>query len=424
MPRPGKLLPYAAYPAAGLIVGWASVGLTPDPPETDSVAITSPSPARETRENSPVPTPDELLDEARRALTPPGLPKGSNVTKHVASWTDDEIRAALNEAMQDVELRSSHHSIATDLQREFAKRNPELAFQWASEQAPEIRGRFADLALTGLLPERLNEAIAIAKAHPELFEGMVPNFLVKASISEATDRGPAAFISRLRELKENEPDRSFDFPGEIAAGFDFEAVLTSPDFAALDLGAMEKPMIKAWASRDRESAFRWVLEKRGTGAIMDLRKETWEAPHAETVDTIRWMVGKIEGLSAEQQAEFAKAQADHLPNDSENATVWIEAAKIPALQDSFRHAAVGDIFSDQETSVERGLKAVATLPDPEARLAMLETLDRRPSSFNGQLQPGAQKLLQTRLAEWGAAPTRVKAILEHLYGDSALIPQP
>lgn len=414
MPDLRRFLPYLAYPVAGLLVGWISAPVAPAPEDASRHRT------RETRPATPAREKDDLLNKARLADAREEK-DASRISRQVADWTEEEIRSALDEAMLDPEMQLRHRSIATDLMREFAKRNPEQAFEWATKQPVAIRGRFADLALTGLLPERLDEAIAIAKAHPGLFNGMVPNFIVTASLTAASTQGTAAFISRLQELREDEPRNRPGLPADIAPDFDFAAVLRSPDFEVLGLASMRKSMIRAWAEQDREAAFHWVLQQDGPGAIMNLRKETWNAPHAQNVDMIRWMVGKVETLPAEQQAEFLKAHLDHVSLDGTNATVWIESAKTPELQDAFRAAAVRGASSGHEISLERGLKAAATLADPEARFVLLETLEPVFPGYRPQPEPAAEKLLRTKLAEWGATPSRVDAIVKHLHGDGSLV---
>jgi hypothetical protein len=430
MPSLGKSLPYLAYPALGLLAGWASTAMLPPTKKDTAKSTTSATPSspaataapREPRDASAPPmTADELLAEARRIVEGPDE---SVIARYLTDWTDAEIHAALNEAATDPEAMLRHDSMATGLLRELARRDPERAMRWALGQSAIMRQRFATIALSGWLPDREDDAIAMVKQHPDVFGGQLPPQILQACIASASAKGTAAFVARIRELMALGPGQHIDFNVRLDPDFDFAGLLDSPDFAKLGVESMKDSMLKAWATRDREAAFQWVFAEGGPTAIFQLQKPHWQANFAQSSDMIRWMVGKAESFTPEQQAEFLKAQAAHVQQRPDHATVWIQAAKNPQMRDAFRNVAAMGIFQWTEESVERGLKAVATLDDPAARLAMLESIAHGTEPDLSPLQPAVQQLLQTKLAEWGADPARAKAIIERLHPPHPAIPTP
>ncbi|RYD64180.1 MAG: hypothetical protein EOP83_10385 [Verrucomicrobiaceae bacterium] len=425
MPSLGKSLPYLIYPVIGLLVGWSSTAMIPSGKEKGAITQATSSATtrpRESRDAITAPmTPDELFEEARRIVEGPDE---SGIASYLTDWTDAEILSALSEASVDPDALLRHESMATGLLLELAKRDPERAMRWSLGQSEILRQKFATIALSGWLPDREDDAIATVKKHPEIFGGQLPPKILQACITSASGKGTAAFIIRIRELMEMGPGKHIDINSRLDPSFDFASLLNSPDFAVLGLDTMKESMLETWATRDREAAWQWVLADGGPTAIFQLQKSSWQANYAQSSDMIRWMVGKAESFTPEQQAEFLKMHAAQVRSQPDTSTVWIEAAKNPELRDAFRSAAAAIIYQGSEGSVERALKSVGTLPDPAARLAMLESMDRSTAGGIDRLEPAADRHLRTKLAEWGADTIRTQAIIDHLYPGNSSGPKP
>ncbi|RYD31886.1 MAG: hypothetical protein EOP87_13860, partial [Verrucomicrobiaceae bacterium] len=199
-------------------------------------------------------TAEQLLEEARRLVDAPGKKsRRATLDGTIADWTDAEVVAALEQAAREPDVLLEQDSMAGDLLRSFSKRDPEKAMKWALQQPLLVRRKFAGHVLSALLPERYDEALAMAKAHPDIFDGKVPTNVVRAAVTGSAKRGAAAFVSRLRQLMADGSAPFMEFPDDVGRGFDFAAALDSPDFVPLASHKLKDSMIRAWMRDDRDA---------------------------------------------------------------------------------------------------------------------------------------------------------------------------
>ncbi|WAC19008.1 hypothetical protein OVA24_17400 [Luteolibacter sp. SL250] len=408
-------LPYLLLPAGGLLAGWATApagnaGGGKDAGGAAAREIPVSPRMREARAAGAPMTPDQLLAEARRlADAPAKKSRRTTLDETISGWTDAEVVAALEQAAREPDLLLEQDSMAGDLLRSFSKRDPEKAMRWALEQPLLVRRKFAGHVLSALLPGRYDEALAMAKAHPDLFDGKVPTNVVRAAVTGSARQGAAAFVSRLRQLMEDGSAPFMEFPDDVGKGFDFAAALDSPDFAPLASHKLRDSMIHAWVRDERDAAFRWVLEKDGPGRLgnlLDIRRS-----HAELTGQVNWMAGKLEALPQEEWQTFLDSTSHSLHHREGHAQLWLEALREPVVRESFRDVAVSAIFSGGPTLMERGLKALDGLPDGEARIRRLETLVQEHTGYRSRPDPSSAAMLRGKLEQWGADPARADAII-------------
>ena len=365
---------------------------------------------RNARATPPPMTPNQLLAEARRLVETPGKSRRTTLDETIADWTDAEVIAALEQAAREPDLLLEQDSFAGDLMRAFSKRNPENAMRWALDQPLLVKRKFAGLVLSALLPTRADEALALARTHPDIFEGKVPTNVVRALVTSSAQQGAEAFVSRLKDLMADGSAPFMEFPKDVPKGFDFAAALDSPDFKPLVSQKLKSSMLNAWMAENRDAAFQWVLENDGARRLDQLRDSRWS--HAELTGHVRWMAEKVEAMPEEQWKEVILANRSSFITNQGHASLWLESLHDPTVKEAFRNAAAGGIFFGNRNTMEVGLKALDGLQDDQARIGRLEELSLDFSGFRMPPDADAETLLREKLEQWGADPQRSDAIIE------------
>jgi len=433
MPSLPRALPFLLYPALGLVAGWTSVRWTGsgqdrgsnEPPTT--FQSSSSAARREGRDRPTPPTSGQLEEIARQELERGGASIRDNSGRPISDWTDGELLAALESAVKSPEELLGSSNQVSKLLAEYTRRDPDRALAWVMDLPPLLRQKFAGSVLAAWPPQRVDDALAIVKGHPEIFGRVVPMSLVWSAITASAPGGPQAVLDRLLSLTDDGFNRLVTFPKNLPPGFDFAGLLDAPEFKALQLNYMRNSMIQLWANENREAAFQWLTETGGPKAMFQLKPESWETTPQKATELTRWMAGKVNALSPEQQLAFAKESSGRLVQSDGDALTWIDSLKTPAAQDAFRSAAARGVFFGNEDYVDRGLQAIATLPDGESRLRALEALvqDTGGNNHRSNPTPSAERLLRSRLTDWGAEPARIDAILLGIRKDSPpIVPAP
>ncbi|MBX3743194.1 MAG: hypothetical protein KF712_19570 [Akkermansiaceae bacterium] len=411
-----KYLPFLVYPALGLLVGRVSLRVAESRAEESSATgKSSGAPSQWKRDDrgrasAPVMTRPQLLEAIRRKLDAPAGSTG--VPASIAGWTDAEIQAALDEAAAKPEAMLNDFNMATTLLRAYAEQNPEGALEWAIRQTAMQRGKFIPDVLRAWPDDKADEALAIVRKHRDVFGRNVPMSLVPKLVTAASADGPGAVVARLQEMMGDGFNRLTTFPDQVAPGFDYGGLLSSPEFQAMRLDGMKSSVLHCWMADDRDAAFQWALGTNGLGSLFQLRPPTWKTTPEKSAELTRWMAAKVEAMPPEQRNEFVRMNRDQFRQDGGDALVWIESVKAPELRDAIRTAAAEAVFSQMETYIDRGLQALGTLPDGESRIRAMEDLVKN-REITPRFNPRSteeDRLLRTRLAEWGADEARIDAI--------------
>lgn len=434
MPSVGKSLPYFLYPAIGLLAGWGwgeMHSVKHERRENSAESVTAAGAAKSARD---VLARKEIFSEARKEVKAKELAKSSyigDLNELVKDWSDEEILAVLNEAALRPDAILRYDSIARSLLGIFTKRDTQRAFEWVLAQPDIAQQKYASFLLIGFEPDRFDEALAMVKQHPDLFNqsdgfgSKLPHKLMADGMTDGMNHGPEAFVSRLKEFIELGADHwALGYATSVPDGFDFEAVLTSPDFKNLNLKSTQKFLLSNWAAQDREAAFQWLIQHQGIGEINSLNRTWWDQATPEGVGFIQWAVAKVESSTPEQREAFLAKTSQDLLSGRVDFNTWIDAAKEPEFKESLRALGVKGIIGGQNSDVESGLSALETYPGLESRLSALEAFAMEPGSGKRMSFPDWEKLIRDRLTEWGADSTRVDGIVKGLKNGNPSKPNP
>jgi|GEM_PF-3695295 len=437
MPSVKKVLPFLLYPALGLVAGWASVDGARR--EKASAAERAAAAALETRQFPPVgggrrPAGSDSHadhpvdgDGFIRLLREKGF--GADVDENPAEllrdWTDRELLAGLDEAAEDLRRPSSDaEGLLNILFYFYARRDIAAALDWL--------GRQRQVTITGIIsssflpPERGREMLEFLTERPELYRSYRSPFLqLELTVLRAEmQQGVDSLLPLVRKLLAVDPDslsvKNLQFP----PGFGYAVLLEglSLESDVHSKGGINGSIISQWMNHDRDAAFRWLVENQEYGtSLKQLRPDT--------VEKVTWLVGKLDTLSSGQLQTFIQVNSTNLVTNSlMDVDAALSAARTPAVRTALRDAFARGVFTGQREHMERGVKALESVPDTAERLRLLEQIE--PSrevrvdggvSFHDPFSPvpaGEKQytgsLLRERLLEWGATGDRADAIISRI----------
>ncbi len=400
---------FLLYPALGLLAGWISMKARPagDPRSEAGRSTSSRSP--EKKESRPIWNGDDFL-KAAMARTGEFLDPTSTPLKILLSdWTDAEVRAALDEALGDPDTIINGGGSAGLLLREYMRRDFPAALEWFSGISAIHRASLA-LTLSHAWPEgRAKEGLDFIRQNKELFGGSYAtawSIISKGMAGEAT-RGPEAVVSFLKQLHAEGFGADFGNPVAFPKGFDFAGLLGSEDFRNLNLQELESSVITSWRAQNRDAAFDWVVEN---GNAKNLRSM---AAYREdsSPEMTAWLVKNLHQTTPEQRSLLLESKfMEWTDNTGADALRWIEMASTPALKEEFRTVAAQGLYFARPGPA---LEVIEAIPRTEDRLTFMETLaaSTRPRSTPVPLTPENEKIIRSKLAEWGSDPARTEAII-------------
>lgn len=403
--RVNKAVLFILYPALGLLAGWASIaaGWGGKPRAEAEVSHGR----REARRSTP-PWEAEDFFKAARKKTGERMGGGATaITDLTATWTDAEIRTALEAAMQDPDAMVRFNGLAGLLFREYLRRDLDAALEWMLGQPPLHQKRFGTMLGQAWPESRAMEGLDFLRRHPELSgDTYTPMSMLSKAMGAVSAQGPEAVVALLEKLQAEGWNLNFGFTTNYAPGFDFAGLLGSEDFKKL--GVMKNAMIYTWSRSDRDAAFAWVLGNDKPESLGVMARGGYGVPG----DTMRWFVGKMEGLTPEQRAEVLDTGIQ-MYSQGVDAKAWMDAAGTPAVREEIRTAAARGVFVGHRAQVAKAVEAIEGLPEVEARLRLLETMEPPPQirSYPRPLAPEGENLLRGKLEQWGVEKTRTEAIL-------------
>lgn len=436
MPPVRKILPFLLYPALGLVAGWASVDGARR--EKASAAQRAEIHALETRQFPPVgggrrpagaTTPADhpvdgdgfirLLRENQNNAGGDGTPDNL-----INDWTDREILAGLDEAVEDLRRPSSDAGgLLNILFHSYARRDIHAALAWLARQRQAIMAHI--LSSSFLPPERGRELLEFLLERPELYRDYRSPFRVleRSVLQGAVAQGADAFLPLVRRLLAVDPDslsvQNLQFP----RGFGYAVLLDGLSLGnnVYSEGGIKGTIISQWMEDDRDAAFRWMVESQEYGpSLIQLQPDSAE--------DVAWLVGKLDTLSSGQLQTFIQVNAIFLLSGRMDVDAYLSAARTPVVRTALRDAFAQGIFTGQREYLEGGLTALESVPDAGERLRMLEHMEpsgelriNGPEFLNDPFSPitasgklDAERLLRDRLSEWGAPEERADAIVTRI----------
>ena len=418
MSKRGLLL-FALSVIAGVAVGgiWRQKSPQPALEGTSSTTREASAPARKWRL-------EDFIAAVRAPKTPGGLPATDRFNAEISQWSNDELRAALDECMHSPEgsLVMVQASIRYVLLKEWVSRDPDAALAWFDALDPPVLRRRVGDELSYHWPEaKAEEGFAYFIAHRDLFDPQSTTFQ-NLLIDFRSKQGADAVYAALKEIHAAGLS-SFGAGLKLGDGFDFPRLL-SRDLDALvseeerakskfpsENRLFEQRLIEAWYAQDRDRAFDWLLEERGVAglaAICSSRNQNY----------LQWLPGKLAALPPQQQDEFLTATRMRWLFDMSSLEVFAMNAKDPALQEKAQVLAVQEITSDRMEGV---LGVLGANPDPARRIALLEETPLEPSQLRRVPSAGdfSVDMLRQTLVSWGAEPARIDAIVARYFQPEA-----
>ena len=404
-------------PLLGLLAGWASV------PRTGQGGGGEAADRRRAASHSsrPVWTTDDLLRHLRdqerdsRSSPPP-----NPLAETLRGWTDAEVRAALEESLRDPELLLGYTSLTSLIFQEYLQRDFAAATAFFGNLPADTRALLAGVLTTHWPADHAAEGLDFLRKNRALLSAQVsPSHIIALNLTAAAAGGVGDLTTLMRQLKSEgfsvDPGKGVTFP----PGFDFPALLASGDGRPTPnpFSGGSNGVITRWVQQDREAAFRWVLENQGAKDLGLIDSQWWEGPP----DLLPWFQRKLESLAPAQRAELLTAKQRTWQLSPTSAMPTLEAAKGSPIHGEILTRAAQGIFSGKSGEC---LPMIEQLPDPEARLHFIETLQPLPTETAGTsssssttgMDETSETFLRKKLLEWQAAPDRIEAIVTHLKG--------
>lgn len=346
---------------------------------------------------------------------------------------------ALDKAVKEQEAFLSEKSIATALLAEFAKRDPQKAMEWALGQQAVLHEKFAWVVVNSYLPDRVDEAIVLLEKHRQLLGYGPHGEILEAQLTNAAQLGANALVAELINMRQHwKGCWHFQYTAELPVGFDFTAMLESPDFKKLtsylnqglifssqsEPGAsgmkypgdvFENSMMRRWVEMDPDSAIRWLLENRSPDRLLTFISEYTQSGYLEQVSFVRTLDRELYRLTAEQKTNLADSIRTNgmNPDDSK---LWIQLTDDAEIKNAILDFSVNHFFARVNSYGERELNVLESLPDVEERLRLLEGVDLTMVDERRRMDSEVSQEIRARLLSWGAEESRVESIMKRAGG--------
>lgn len=356
----------------------------------------------------------EDFKEAAKKLKPPIA--GNPFAAELANWSDDEIKAALDESLPKPEwllFGNPVVDVANSLFEEWAKRNFDAALAWFAGLESTNQQRLLSETLAKSWPgEKAGEAINFLRQHADLFPSYKKLELVALGIEAEAAKGPQALVELLRMLRtENllyDMGESKDF--KIPADFDFAALAATDEFSGVWGTAEGRSLMGKWIARDREAALAWIVGTKGVEAMSDF---TAPPSGVSMKEHYAWLGDKLNTWPDEDRRRFLEStfmkRADFEFEDaigtlSELAT----GVKDTAKADEVRALAVQGIYLGR---LRQALPLLEAMEPARRFTALSEARQLWEPGFHRTSAPPDVKLLREKLEEWNASEQQIETII-------------
>lgn len=334
----------------------------------------------------------------------------------VADWTDEEIRAALEESLKHPDCalaRGAAGELPGFLLGLWMKRDLDAALAWVNAlEASSMKHKITEsLALKWPL-DKTAEGVDYLIAHRDLFAGISTPIMLNRAIQQCAMEGAESVKAMLRKM-----DAAGLVPVRVGQDlvvkkdFDFAALMDSPELAkAWEMGP-GREFAMEWFQQDRAAAFDWMLQKHGMKEVFSL-----VYGEGDLKGDLRWMGGHIETLEPERREEFFESVKLHWSASPFLAKEFAEGMKDPVLQEQTRLSfGAKGTFSEQ---FSEGVDLLEHVAEPAKRVAALEQLAREEIAA-GSVRYGPPDtdnvaFLRGKLEEWQASPEQIELIVNRL----------
>ncbi len=339
------------------------------------------------------------------------------LTKELADWTDEELRAALEASLTHPDCLlpgDPAEWIPRFLMAEWMRRDFDAALAWFEGLEPGKSKEKMTMAVVVHWPEeRGEEGFEYLLANRELLSRWSSSLVINAFQGRVND-GAAAVLDFMHRLGEEGQDFPFGIDGiKYPPGFDFPALVGSDEFAGLkELGGGAYSgadwILCAWHMQDREAAYDWLMANRGVGALDKIAGNH----RVNREENLAWLAGKFEAMDGSEREEFGSAVLEKWIRFPDMLRHFAGGLKEPALLDEIRGIGVQSIFVGEV----HGAMPLLEEMKPARRIELLENAEPGPA-FSGvdrhyrHFTETDEALLRRKLAEWQAGEEQIERIV-------------
>jgi len=336
----------------------------------------------------------------------------SPLSRKLADWTTDEIRAALEESVRspDSIFRSTPgSSVEYALMAEWMKRNHEEAVAWfETVESDYAKARLA-LTITGEWPkENAMAGLDFYLSHRALHGQWRPHSLHANVFNQAAAIGPAALEAVLRRYGEENIHAHSTLELEFPAGFDFRTLAAGEEFQKLEKRGGSTPLIRVWSEKDPAGAFSWMMERGGMEKASSMATTYGKDPEQR----LKWLGGEMSTWSAEQRKELADHALLSWSMKPEALKYLAEGVKDPAQAEELRAYSIQAIYEGWAT---RAMPVLGDIPDPSRRIELLLAAEPSPvldKDRDRAFPAVGEAVMRNTLREWNATPEQIETIIQ------------
>lgn len=396
------LIASACAGLAGAWIGWSSEerGASPPPVAHPTEEPSRPAP-------KPVWTAADFLQSARDLATRMKQPGYNPLGEKLADWTDQEIITALNASLTDPECSlfgGAGEELVPQLFGEWMRRDLTAAITWFDQlEPPGVKTRFISAIIDKWPPDKNEQGLAFLLANKDIIPFSDGGPILARAFEERAVRGATAVVDLLKTLREANIHIATGYLLRFPDGFDFPALMGSPEFQTLWEAKGSSIFLQGWFAKDRDAAFDWMLENHGAASLwmIALRQEDQ-----------KWLGGKFETLEADQRGEFLKAKTPQWINSPGALVTFAQGIQDPVMLEEACQTAIQIFYSGQTHQV---MPVIESIADPARRI---EILENAPPAAQFPNRAGRSKfsavdesLLRKKLVEWQATNAQVESII-------------
>ena len=385
---------------AGGWIGWSSIEKESLPPP---VKLTIDGPLRPGPR--PVWTTADFLQSARDLDSRMKQPGFNPLAEKVADWTDQEIIAALNASLTDPEcilFGGAGEGLVTQLFGEWMRRDLAAAIAWFDRlEPPGVKTRFIWPIMSNWPAEENEKGLAFILTNKNILPLADGGPILTRAFEERAEKGAAAVIDLLKTSRERNIQIATGYLIQFPYGFDFPALMGSPEFQILWEEKKASLFLHGWFAKDWDAAFEWMLEKNGAASLSEIH--LWGADE-------KWLGAKFEALDAGQRGEVLEAKTRQWINHPDALVTFAQGIQDPVILEEACQAAIQIFYSGKTHQV---MPVIESIADPARRIEILENAPAKTPNGRARSEFSAidESLLRKKLAEWQATDAQVESII-------------
>jgi hypothetical protein len=339
------------------------------------------------------------------------------LSPELKSWTEQEIKAALEEGIHTPEAcreSSSARSTLQALLMTWAERDFDSALAWLDQLPSEAWKTTLASTLGAAVPDdKALDAFSYVCKNRGYFEtanSSGSGEIFKKAIQQAALQGPAAVVEILTQARHadlNGYAENWKFP----KGFDFVSLNTM----LASKGETATFHIGPWMAQNREEAIQHLMldsDQKISPAVLfsDVLPLIGSPQDAVASERAVWLAGKLDQLKPDQLQFMKENLVDTLQRSPATLTSFTNALTDLKLKQDMVLKGTEKLLVTE--GMDRGFRYLEeTLNSNEEKLHTLEKLNlSRPVWLRSQ----QKESLRTKLTEWGASQERIDDIMKRM----------